>query len=895
MNRIAALALAGVYLSACSTPPASDGDAAVEEKADARAAGPDAGPPPPDAASGVFGIVVPLAIDPAAVGPGQTITGSVTYENGTAVAVQIRDLVIAARPPGGTHSGGPYLDLTPAHGPGTVQPGERVAHTATRTFSASDAIGRWEAYATYQDSAGVWQDGPSVFFDVLATPVDAGVRPDAASARPDAASPGADAGTGPGLDASAGSADAGAGVGSNAMGINLGSPLDWEGNRLYADLIKTSREPEVTGGGTRVTVDADGWPTVNAFDVFVAALDRLHGTYALSFKGTATVSVPYGPGATVSGATYDAASNTTTATIVATDPTETNWALRFNDAWRDAAKTQPGLKDIKLMRPTAPGSSTPFASTVLFNTPLQALAKKFSVLRFMDFTATNWSQQVNWADRALPRHMSYQRLSGENGYGWQGRGGPWEHVVLFANEVQRDAWINIPAKATDDYITKVAQLFAYGSDGEQPYTSPQANPVFPPLAPNLRLYVEYSNEIWNFGFGQYNDVDAMAKATTGGPIHYDGEDLALPRFAVMRAAQVSLIFRKVFGDAAMMTRIRPVFETQAAWPGGPVGSVVALNFMFNYFANGDGTNLPSASWVVPGTSTQVGPQPPGYYFYGAGGATYYNPNDISSVNACLTSGDMDAATWMGLSDDHFELRDMLIVPSFGVRRVAYEGGPSMDFPDRNDPNGFKAAAVMTARPASPNMTDVVKAHHTIWSQKGGDLFVYFQAAGGYEWGFAPLTADGRGDIYDLDSPKLKAIDELNAEARAAITLGTAIPGGVNGAAHVLTANWYQGPFDNFGATGGKALDGSAANSAWNATKWVSYLFHAGDTASRTVQVQLSNASGNVGVYLDGALLESKPATNGTVSFAAGSVGPGMHGVIVRAVGGTLTVDRVEVQ
>ncbi|MEI9984560.1 MAG: hypothetical protein WDN69_15960 [Aliidongia sp.] len=40
--------------------------------------------------------------------------------------------------------------------------------------------------------------------------------------------------------------------------------------------------------------------------------------------------------------------------------------------------------------------------------------------------------------------------------------------------------------ASDDYVTKLAQLLAYGSDGVNPYTSPQADPVYPPLTPTSR-------------------------------------------------------------------------------------------------------------------------------------------------------------------------------------------------------------------------------------------------------------------------------------------------------------------------------------------------------------------------------------------------------------------------
>ena len=47
-------------------------------------------------------------------------------------------------------------------------------------------------------------------------------------------------------------------------------------------------------------------------------------------------------------------------------------------------------------------------------------------------------------------------------------------------------WVNVPLMVDDDYITKFATLLK-----EQ-------------LDPSLVVYVEYSNEIWNYGFSQFS-------------------------------------------------------------------------------------------------------------------------------------------------------------------------------------------------------------------------------------------------------------------------------------------------------------------------------------------------------------------------------------------------------
>jgi hypothetical protein len=109
---------------------------------------------------GSLQITTPLSLSEDNVNPGDTVTGTVTYTNASASTVTLDDIVVAARPPGGTHAGGPYDDFGPYSGPVTLAPGQAVTVTATRTFSGSDPKGAWDVYITYQDPSGTWVDGP---------------------------------------------------------------------------------------------------------------------------------------------------------------------------------------------------------------------------------------------------------------------------------------------------------------------------------------------------------------------------------------------------------------------------------------------------------------------------------------------------------------------------------------------------------------------------------------------------------------------------------------------------------------------------------------------------------------------------------------------------------------
>ena len=156
--------------------------------------------------------------------------------------------------------------------------------------------------------------------------------------------------------------------------------------------------------------------------------------------------------------------------------------------------------------------------------------REWAFIRFMGLTETNGNPEQDWGDRRLPAHAFMNGVintrnpspttplwvteEGVSQYarGERATGLPWEHAIALANTTDRNMWINIPHLATNDYIIKLAKLFAYGSNGVEPYDAPQANPIYPPLNPNLRVFVEYSNEIWSGGNAFAQGVWARGQA-----------------------------------------------------------------------------------------------------------------------------------------------------------------------------------------------------------------------------------------------------------------------------------------------------------------------------------------------------------------------------------------------
>lgn len=699
----------------------------------------------------------------------------------------------------------------------------------------------------------------------------------------------------------------------NQLGINMGfATADWWPDRIYADMQRTARTFRAVGtngNGPEIAVDADGWPRSDtSYYLWDATLET--GTWRLRFDGRATVTTNHGAIPT----TWDAATNTSTGAIALRAP-RTTW-IEFKDTYRErGGRVNTGVTNIRFMKP---GHPFPTATRGLFNEAARPLFRKFQVVRYMDYLRTNHNKQVEWGDRMRPSHASTNRS-----FGGSELGGPWEHVVLIANWLGRDAYITIPAMASDDYVSRVARVFKYGSDGVNPYASRQAHPVYPPLDPTLKLYVEYGNEVWNSSFTQWHDnaraVQASLVAAAGAiPENFDGLAMTAARSAAApwspgityarrskvthlgfewesnrdgnlgqepaggdigswrvtglyqlgfrrvgrRGADISLLFRAVFGDAEMMTRVRPLLMTQQANANGTLS--LPLTWAFEYLGGLRG-----------GYAT---PHPVPYYFYGAGGSGYYSPQNARKD---LTVDQIFAGEYSGtMTPDGFGVStapgwrsqlpvDANLAVGFGLRRIAYEGGPSLDF------TGGPGDAAKKAAVADPRMTAAILDNHRAWSELGGDLLVYYRATGDAQWGFTP-------SIEELTTPKLAAVDRLNATPRAAVTLGaplgTPVPGGA----------WQ---WKNHGGTGSHRDLFTAAWGTWNGATYAGYTIRA-DAPRAAARITLSRTgAGEVAVYLDGLPLTT---SDGGTTWGGRPLAKGLHGVIVRAVSGSFTLRSITV-
>ena len=646
---------------------------------------------------------------------------------------------------------------------------------------------------------------------------------------------------------------------SAKMGTNLNWCADWDPEKMAADLVWCAR-PWALGSGNAdndawAPLDSRGWPVVTPGTQFGSVFEMAPwpGVYKLSFKnrqGTSgdTVSQNYG-NVTLTNRQHSASTNVTTY-----DVTVTSYDNGSAITLRWAGSTG-GVTDVHLMRPLKDGSGWHAIGTPLADYIIDRL-RWFTTIRPMQTQGGESGKSSGldgtWGDRTKP--WGPQTRSGVVGR----RGGvAVENLVAMANQANKDLWITIPFLADDDYIRKMAQTIRYGSDGANPYTSDQANPVFAPLKANLNLYVEHGNEIWNSSAGYWAGenmnltVTDWAPGTNYGfawcsvsvPAHvkvgtnvyrllsaggstaagvsgtsgsvapsgtgtfgdntlvwqYLGPLTSLPgwigntgvdytpsgsgrnglswRRVGYLAVRQSLIFRSVFGDAAMMTRVRPVMGVQHSryatideplfyirdvW-GGAAGQV-------NQYGN-------------------VG-HPVSYYLFGVASAPYI-PDDNAVVNPATPTTIIDSvvanlnATTAGYPVPAMSWISNLC-NSFGIKLLAYEGGDNL-IPALL-PGGATASTLQNARDASfdavlgarmgaaiganglpaPDQSNYVYGRlFKEWNDRGGGLFMHFTlgsiAGSGGMMGLCPPSSQSGSDPRLETGPKW---DAVKAFARA---------------------------------------------------------------------------------------------------------------------------------
>ncbi|MBC2606671.1 hypothetical protein [Pelagicoccus albus] len=167
--------------------------------------------------------------------------------------------------------------------------------------------------------------------------------------------------------------------------------------------------------------------------------------------------------------------------------------------------------------------------------------REFGLLRFCWGVGVNVDSSreiVEWSDRRSPSEYTFGNdiaLGETNGVAY-------EAMIELANQAEVDLWVCVPHLTSESYRTQMAQLFRDGLD--------EGN----------RLWVEYSNEIFNSWFPVHQDL-YQESLTLNEPLPEE-EQIDLFILHGRKAAELFTVFDSVFSASGQRDQLVTVFSGQ---------------------------------------------------------------------------------------------------------------------------------------------------------------------------------------------------------------------------------------------------------------------------------------------------------------------------------------------
>jgi putative intracellular protease/amidase len=520
------------------------------------------------------------------------------------------------------------------------------------------------------------------------------------------------------------------------IGMNLERVADYMAGWMFTDAFKSARPwvPSIhnltTGEWTpdvnhllSVDLDAKGWPThldqtTNAqgqviqqvLDTYM--LDHLGGhypggTYTAWWDGTGNVTWQGDVRVIKTGMTPEGHHFA----LLADTPGDYGIGMRIM-----ATSPADPIRNVHVWLPDYNGQSfvgqvwQPGAGFSPFHPLFLERLAPFHTLRFMQDQAIIPSQVQHWSDRR-PYDYATQMTGGEGQF--QNGIAP-EYIVELCNELNADAWVNIPHLADDDYVRNFMTLLRVG------------------LKPGLKVNVEWSNEVWNYAPGYVAN-------------RWVQQQLALPenagvtfeQFVARQERRVFSVCSDVFaGQGDRLVRVVAGFEANPWY---------TANLLQNM--NGQFDAVSCAAYFGPDPNMLAG----------------YSSS--TTVDQVVSDTRASIPEWLALLRRHRQLADTYSA-SLGrpIKLLAYEGGPALEGHGRPYQQALNLAS------QDPRMYGIYRDFLIGANAAGLDLLMNFQYTGPYSV-YTPYGNYGALMYMDqptADAPRYHALmDAVNGSLFAA--------------------------------------------------------------------------------------------------------------------------------
>lgn len=373
-----------------------------------------------------------------------------------------------------------------------------------------------------------------------------------------------------------------------------------------------------------------------------------------------------------------------------------------------------------------------------FHPQFLAELRPFRAFRFMDWMHTNREvAQEDGVDEPEPiRELSEYPVREDKSW----RPVPIDVMVDLANQIGADAWFNMPHQASDDFVRRFARRVADR------------------LRPDLRVYVEYSNETWNTIFDQHHWVNSRGCRTLSDAPREecDGDgDGALcepdltgaarkrctlygQRWLARRTAEVGRMWRAAFGPDAD----RRVVRVMGVQVGGSWWYEDVLRYEWNgeeptYEAIDAIATAPYFSIPKAGTVDRLFARAP------ADGAK-------ESRTYAMLTGTQESAHENVLQLVRRDMNTLLEPELRHLDLLAYEAGQGLQTYDPEQ------AKVYVEGNRDPRMRDVYREYLKHWTRlTGGSLLMHFSSASAYSdhgaWGAKEYQGQPREQAPKYDA------------------------------------------------------------------------------------------------------------------------------------------------
>ena len=459
------------------------------------------------------------------------------------------------------------------------------------------------------------------------------------------------------------------------VGVNLETVTDWHQQTPFVDAFKSSREwishqasPFSWGTGPAVNTDELGWPQSLQSNQWIESIifadgspNHPDGIYNIRYDGVGTVE----PRAGGNGSLTILEQSQGHIKINLQVPSDGLFTIRITDI------VQP-IENIKVYLPGFDNSSRIFHPNFLRS------LDPFDTIRFMNWGRTNNNPCITWTDAT--NFFNYTQATEQGVHPL--------YMIDLCNKTRKNMWICVPHMADDLYVQYLGLLCRIALD------------------PDLTVYLEYSNEVWNSQFQQTQYAQTQGLALGLHPTSWHAGWL----YYSQRSVEVFNLFSSFYNQVGTRNLVRVLAgQSVNPWVNNQI-----MDWQ-NAYQSAD------AFAVAP-------------YFGGGFGNLSITPTAPTFSVPYLLS-----LCQINLVNNHrvYTRQNAINAQQRGLQLLAYEGGQHLVGVGAAQ-NNQTLTNLFVAANRDPGMRQLYYNDLDNWFTEGGELFMLYRLTGDYNkygsWG-----------------------------------------------------------------------------------------------------------------------------------------------------------------